>query len=904
MPDKLAPDWIISTKLAPPRLPGYFIDRERLLEKFQENFTFTLSLIHAPAGYGKTVLLKQWYDIAVSGKLTTAWLSLDDDDNELEIFSAYLAAALEKAGLPSPALNAFANRSRASSNISRLAASFINTVSSFDATIFIFLDDYHKIIHQNCNSLIKTIAKHAPENLHLIIASRKTLAFSVESFRASHNFNELSSADLKLTLPEFETLLTTEISPVNLRYVWDRIEGWPIAARIVNHTLETGLISAEDISNFSGKTSDLGDYISDEIFSSLGAEEKSFLLTTCLSSRFNAELADRLCDTGDSYNIIERLKKMDLFLVALDSEDYWYRYHQLFQQYLIKKIQSEHPEKITEIRTASALWFYQNGYFQEAIEQALLSNDFALAGEIIDSIGLWRLTIQGKISLATTYLSKLPVEVIEKYPSLIVMHIFMHTKAGDIGYAKNKRDDFLKKSGNISHWQGKPIDAGLRDCLTIIVTCLIDTYLDKPIDQTALDATYQLVSRISPDDPIFLYTLHECLGHHRTDMAEFDNALAHHQKSLAAAKHLNSPYAEVYIYFHRAEIYFHRLELDQAGQELQQAATIVHSIYKDEPNLGFALSVFQAKACYLQYAIDDAFSALDNSAADINNVDSWITLYLALFEVKVGIEISRHNYTAAMAVLDQAETIAEDRLLIRLTQFAKITRIKLILLQNNRNQEQLNSLLSELETIAGQLEAPLSRLLPSLLLLTKARLLLHLENLEQAEQLLNPLIHEFKKHQQNRLLVEACLLKSLAMYLRDNQDSAREYCQLATALCLGGQYKGSHLENAQLLRPVYQLTAKTAPEPQATFLKEIIKTAAARVYNSQRYGLTEREYHTVRELAKGLSNREIAENICVSEDTVKYRLKSIFKKWEVTSRDEAISKAIQLQLDTDFSAAS
>lgn len=888
-----APDWIIKTKLAPPKLPEHLLDRPRLLEKFQEQLSYTLSLIHAPAGYGKTILMKQWFDIAAANRMSVCWLSLDDDDNQLEIFSYYLAATLQQAGIAAPPLHILDNNTEEAGTIKLLAAGFINSLAAHPGAVVIFLDDYHKIANRNIGALVRTLAQHAPENLHIVIASRKPADASETRFVSQADLAELTSADLKLTLEEFAALLTTEINPDNLRYVWDRIEGWPIAARIVNHTIAKGLISAEHISNFSGRTSDLGDYISDEIFSSLEEREKTFLLSTCLSSRFNADLANQLCGSGDAYDVLKTLRKMDLFLVALDSDDYWYRYHHLFQQFLNKKMQAEQAAAIPRLRTAAARWFLRNNYPQEAIEQALLSNDFDLAGEIIDAVGLWRLTIQGKISLATAYLNKLPMRVIEQYPSLIVMHIFMHTKAGDIAYAKSQLDRFLAASGGIMHWRGNPIDRQLRDSLSVIVSCLIDTYLDKPITTEVLASTTQLLAGTNPDDAIFLYTLHECLGHHRTEMAEFASALSHHGKSLEAAKKLDSAYAEIYIFFHRAGIYFHTLELDNAEQTLRTAAELIERNYPNDPNLEYALAVYRAVACYLKDDIENAEVKLQHACLESHSGDSWITLYFALFQVKCAIAAFHDNRESLTACIAQAGAIAQERMLTRLSQFARLTEIKFTLLLENPGSDKLKQFSAALDEIDAQREtASLSSFIPSLLWLIRARLLLCQQRFSDADALLTELLNRFGKTRQNQLLLEAMLLKALAAYNLNAPDDARKYCLSATTLGVTTQCKIFHRENARALQPVYQLTLDNCPEPQAAFVKSVLNAADTQ----QRHGLTEREYLTVRELAKGLSNREIAENICISEDTVKYRLKSVFKKWQVSSRDEAVQKAVRLRL--------
>jgi len=373
---------LIQTKLHRPRVAGELIERPRLLAYLNECSNRPFTLISAPAGYGKTTLLTQWL---AQVPYQVAWLSLDENDNNLIGFLSYFVAAIQTL-FPkgcSTTLNLLTVAQTPS--LDYLTTTLINEIADLPQEFLLVLDDYHFITDKDIHQLISALIQQAPPPLHLVIASRQDAPFSITRLRASQAITEIRMADLRFTLEEVQSYLHlclgAQVSPEIVRILVERTEGWAVGLRLACLSLRDQEDYAGFLETFQGTNRYIMEYLVDEILSRQPQPIQTFLLCTSFLDRFCAPLGDALLEaiatnaeiSGgqeqlSSGEILAQLERDNLFVVSLDQQGEWFRYHHLFEDLLRHKLKAETtPAQRAALHTTASRWrAFRPGNIQRA----------------------------------------------------------------------------------------------------------------------------------------------------------------------------------------------------------------------------------------------------------------------------------------------------------------------------------------------------------------------------------------------------------------------------------------------------------------------------------------------------------------------------------------------------------
>ena len=390
-------NWIIRTKLSPPNLPAGLLHRRQLLDRAVSARGCQLTIVHAPAGYGKTTFLKQWYELQVSHYGAASWLSLDIEESRPSSFIRYLAAALKQAGVPCMPLDTLLGQRVDELPARSIAAPIIHTLAQFQRDLVLFFDDFQLVSDDQINELLRKLVVHLPENVRLVLSSRIYPDLAVQCLRNQGNVREIAIADLRFSPDEVSSVIAERFDEVVFKRLWNRTEGWPIACRMIKTLIRNRLFDINHIDTFSGRTAELARYITEQVFASLTGPEQTVLMHTSIANRFTGDLANALCGGQDCWSILETLVGQDLFLIPLDTESTWYRYHQLFREYLYERLRRDDGDSILDLHLKAANWFFEQGYVPEAVEHALKGQDQDKAARMVDVAGGWRLIYQGRL---------------------------------------------------------------------------------------------------------------------------------------------------------------------------------------------------------------------------------------------------------------------------------------------------------------------------------------------------------------------------------------------------------------------------------------------------------------------------------------------------------------------------
>lgn len=418
---------LLATKLRIPPLRASVVPRPRLTSLLDQGVERTLTLLSAPAGFGKTTLLLEW---ARSTRMPLAWLSLDHGDNDPARFLAYLAAALENVqpGLASAVQSAFASlqptatAATAATAAAPIMTELINGLTSRVEPFALVLDDYHLITATPVHEMAALLVEHMPPPMHLIIATRADPLLPLVRLRAAGQLMEVRAADLRFTGEEAATflhpLMGQGLVPENIAALEARTEGWIAGLQMAALSMRGRADLSHFIESFSGSHHYVMDYLLEEVLARQPEEVQSFLLQTCVLERLSGPLCDAVTVRSGSQQKIEYAERANLFLVPLDDERHWYRYHHLFAELLRTRLQEQQPGLASTLHSRASVWYEQRGLIPEAIEHALQAEDLDRAARLLSAHGRDFLLIQGQVHTLLRWFEHIPGDLLRSRPRL------------------------------------------------------------------------------------------------------------------------------------------------------------------------------------------------------------------------------------------------------------------------------------------------------------------------------------------------------------------------------------------------------------------------------------------------------------------------------------------------------
>lgn len=377
---------LVATKLYVPKLREGLVARPRLSDRIRRGTHSKLTLISAPAGFGKTTLLAEWLAASTGGR-AVAWLSLDQTDNELTAFWSHLVAAVQAAA---GALGeTFPDLLPAGSNADHtFLAKLLNALGDLPNDIELVLDDYHVIGQPDIEAGLSLLLEHLPANVHVVISTRADPALPLGRLRARGELLEVRSPDLRFTAEEATAYLNGTmrlgLTAKDIAVLGGRTEGWIAALQLAVLSLEGRSDASAFIAGFAGSDRYIVDYLVEEVLQRAPDEVRQFLFRTCFLGRLTGSLCDAVTGAGGGAAMLAALDRQNLFIVPLDDRRQWYRYHHLFADVLLAHLSEDVRAELPTLHRRASDWYEQQGERFDAIRHALLASDFERAAELIE----------------------------------------------------------------------------------------------------------------------------------------------------------------------------------------------------------------------------------------------------------------------------------------------------------------------------------------------------------------------------------------------------------------------------------------------------------------------------------------------------------------------------------------
>ena len=431
---------LLETKFFASRWHQGRVSRPRLINRI--NPQRKLTLVSAPAGFGKTTLLAEW--IAAVSTPFVAWVSLDANDNDPAVFWTYLITALQNIHPSIGARSLSLMQSPQPPLIESVLMTLLNEVAAIEENVVLILDDYHAISTQSIHDGMGFLLSHLPPQMHLILASRADPPLSLARLRSHGDLTELRVSDLRFTPDEAAAFLNQvmglTISAVDVAALEKRTEGWIAGLQLAALSLQGRENVADFVAAFSGGDRYIVDYLLEEVLQRQPEPVRRFLLETAILERLNGSLCNAVTAQADGQSMLETVERGNLFIIPLDNQRQWYRYHHLFADVLLAHALMESPERVPQLHERASEWYEQHDLFTEAIRHALAAENFGRAAALMEQV--WP-TMRKHQQEATvlSWLKVLPDSLIRDRPVLSLVYALVFLNSDQIEEVEARLQD-------------------------------------------------------------------------------------------------------------------------------------------------------------------------------------------------------------------------------------------------------------------------------------------------------------------------------------------------------------------------------------------------------------------------------------------------------------------------------
>jgi LuxR family maltose regulon positive regulatory protein len=433
---------ILRAKLYVPRYRANAVPRSRLHERLDEGARRDLTVVSAPAGFGKTTLLADW---SQRSELPVAWVSLDGRDDDPVRFLLYVIAAIETVHEDfGKSTRAFLGSLQSREELEPVLTALSNEILELPSDFVLVLDDYHAVRSETIHDALAFLLNHWPPPMHLVIAGRTSPPLPLPRLRARGRLTELGAPDLRFTYEEaddfFGRTMGLNLTAERIAALEEGTEGWIAGLQLAAHALKDREAEFRSMEAIADGARYVFDYLAEEVLSRQPEDVREFLLKTSIVETLSGPLCEALTDTTDGQEMLEWLERNNLFLVPLDDEGRYYRYHHLFAAFLRERLGRIHSEEIPKLHRRAGLWEEADGCLSGAIEHALAAEDFDRAAELIEEeTGVRRTYVDA--SLLLRWLGTLPDDLVRRRPQLSLLYAWALAHSGELEDAERRLRD-------------------------------------------------------------------------------------------------------------------------------------------------------------------------------------------------------------------------------------------------------------------------------------------------------------------------------------------------------------------------------------------------------------------------------------------------------------------------------
>ena len=931
-------DPLLATKLYIPQPRPNFVPRPRLTQRLNQGVTRKLTLISAPAGFGKTTLLGEWIP---HNERRVAWLSLEEGDNDPTRFWAYFVAALRTlhTGLGDDALSLLYAQQPQPLPIESVLTVLVNEIAAFPDEFALVLDDYHAIESQAIHNALSFLLDHLPVNAHLVIATRAEPPLPLARLRIRGELTELRATDLRFTLEETAAFLNEMmglgLSAKDVAALEARTEGWIASLQAAGLSMQGR--DPERVSDFiqafTGSHRYILDYLAEEVLHQQPESIQTFLMETAVLDRLTGESCNAVTSQDDGQAVLEGLEEANLFILPLDDRRRWYRYHHLFADFLRDRLDHVQGDRLPELHRRAARWYEGEGLIAEAVGHALVAGDFELAANLMERIA-GNLFARGELATLLGWLNALPEVEVRARPRLGLTHVWALLFNGQLDAAESRLADVERVFAAGEKGSTAPSTFGEAEMPVLVEReepALSQEMLGEAVAVRSLVACWRgEVSRAVelsrqalkyvPEGDLFLRGL--MAVNIALNLADTYGSIADVEEAslaLGEAARINQETGSVYAALPTlallAELQVARGQLHQAAETLRQALHLEAERGKGPMLFTGVASISLGTVLYEWNDMDGAARYLKEGIDPEEGKDAAAlsTGYISLARVSQ----AQGDIDGALSMIEKADQLARRSNMVWALSQVQAAKARLWQSPAGANLGAAAHWAQECGLDVGD-EIGYRR---EGAYFTLARVLIALgreqpdgSHLRKALGLLEWLEEMTEGAGLAGSVIEILALKALALNAQGDTAQATSVLERALALAEPEGYIRLFVDEGA---PMAALLSKILAQPRVVRDEGKRKgyQAASRDYVSKLLGafgegarltapvaqplvesLTERELEVLRLIAAGLSNQEIAQELIITVGTVKRHVHNIYGKLGVQNRIQAAARANQLNL--------
>ena len=878
--------WYLESKFQPHNPNIDLLARPRLLSLLDDALEKKLLLLRAPAGYGKSALLGQWFSTFDANEVYAAWLTLDAQEKDEKHFLTSMVLALDYAGVAVGNLLTGARNGFEGWLSSHVIRDLIVTFNTLDRKCVLVFEDYHISECPQINEIVMRMLREVTSNLCLVIDSRVLPELDALSLIVSGNAIEIPASQLKLTQSETVELLEGSINEKDAKRVFFQTEGWMMAVQLAK--LQRKTRPQENIDQLS-QGNFIPSYLTKQVLSGLAEKEQEFLLIVSFLKRFNVSIAAYISGNKDSLSIISELKSLSPLIVQLDLEGGWYRLHHLFASYLRELLALKDPSKPHDVLLKASHWHSQRGDLVQAVAYAAQAEAYDECHDIISRAGGWRIILTDGIGILRAALREIPSEEISKSPSSLIARAYLHSKDGEIPEARAS----LERAWHLQSVSNPDIEVN-----RLVVESMINLYEDRECptkDFLDLKETYLDSGKLSALERATVIVGDVIYAIARSEFKQADSEL---QVALELMRESDSVLGLNYCYLHAAQIALYLGDMDLARATNKRALQMAEENFGSDSGLKNLAQLFDySMMAWTGLIKEEMLHSFEEVLARAMEFDGWTEIYMLGLDAFVMAAVRFDKQSLAISTLRKFLSHSLMFKLDRLSAFVDAL-IKLLVIGDASLGVQYSSTYSN-EQGDGELNLESDprywfvdlRVLSNRLLKTEDEdCAVECDSFMQFLQTRKLLLHE----------ITLGIQKVRHLVKRGARDAAKACLFDLVKKAASRKIMGPFMISNSLIALLYDIKQEYRNSDsdyiEYNFVSEILAQATLNSQDLNSTLMSERETEILVILAKGKSNKEIARDLELTENTVKFHLKRIFSKLAVDKRTKAILEAKKLGL--------
>ncbi len=893
---------LILTKFNHPPKGEKIVARSRLLNKLDESIRedVLVTLICGPAGYGKSTVASEW--LQNSNKVRShrfAWLTLDSSDDDLNQFLTYFVSALKQIfpGVGDRVLRILETHKPSPTPV--LATMLINELSEIPERFFLVLDDFHLMTAESIHSFVGFVVDHQPQKMCMVLITRADPPLPLTRLRARGQLVELRQRDLSFTCDEtvefINKTMGLALTTDQVAALAHKTEGWIAGLQLVALSLQAESDRTAFFRSFTGEHEFIADYLTDEVLAHLSEPMRSFLLQTSILEQLTASLCEAVTGQPGAQAILDHLVESNLFIIPMDSQHQWYRYHALFADLLRKRLRSSRAEVINELHSRSSRWYEENAQIDLAIDHATSAHDFERAAHLIEQIAE-DLLKRGKARLVLRWLEVIPETCILNHPYLVSIYGFALILCGR---STQVVASLLEKIEGIGH-QGE-FEGELSMLHAFLAVMLGDARSTIQLSEKAID-------QLGDSRPFFRSLAADTLGMGYTLAGDIPAATRAFEQVVEISRQSDNTMMTIMALTNLAGLQYFHGKFQVAKATCQQVLSLAENEFgPGSPMIGKTL----LNLAEISREQGDLETANQYFLETIKLMENFVEIGLPIAYISLArLRMDQQDWDSAQKYIDLAYELARNTKSTKMDdQLVEVAQVRLWIMQGELGQATewanqrglLTRSPSELCSAVGR-DLTLNEMFEvEILLIIRLKMALHEPAV--ALKLIDELAQINEKQGYQRRQIELLVLKALTLSQLDRNDQALDV--LAQSLQLGQLegYERTFVEHGELMAQLLYraVDQNISPDYAGRLLTVITETVEKSSLKDESYPnliepLSDRELEVLSLIAEGLSNNEIARRLYISLSTVKGHASNIFGKLSVRNRTEAVVRGRSLAL--------